>query len=125
MPRGGYRNGAGRKKGLSNLLTRELRKKIDAELSKVFVSSSNLREKIRNDEEFVNQDIQDVMDEFNEVFLDLNYAIERINDIAELAKMVYDHYNEYFEDDLKVFFEATDAPIYMDGIDETTAEELR
>jgi hypothetical protein len=31
MPRGGHRNGAGRKKGVANLLTKELRERIDAE----------------------------------------------------------------------------------------------
>ena len=30
MPRGGYRNGAGRKKGAENLLTKELRDRINA-----------------------------------------------------------------------------------------------
>ena len=99
--------------------------KIHNELNKVLESSTNLRDKIRDDEEFVKQDIQDVMDEFNEVFLDLNHAVKRMNEQAELAKKLYEHHIEHFEDGLKVFFDAIDAPVYMDGIDETTAEELR
>ena len=115
---------AGKLRFLEHCVSR-YQEKIHDELNKVLASSTNLRGKIRDDEEFVKQDIQDVMDEFNEVFLDLNHAVKRMNEQAELAKMVYDHHLEYFEDDLKVFYDATDAPVYMDGMNETTAEELR
>ena len=89
---------------------------IDEAFSKVKESSSQVRKTVR--------DTGDCnMDDYEEVYHDFNYAIKRMNECVELAQKVYDDHIEHFEHDLNRYLEATDAPVYMDGIDETTAEE--